>query len=79
VIHRTCQGSIPSGGPEAGRSIKQFGDIFVEWSGVEPQQADLDAHLSPPAPPAPLSAEELFDMLKAKGALRDQDRPRPRP
>lgn len=27
----------------------------------------------------PLTAEELFDMLKAKNIVRDNDRPRPKP
>lgn len=32
-----------------------------------------------PAPaPAPLTAEELFDMLKAKALVADEDRPRPK-
>ncbi len=29
----------------------------------------------PPSPPAPLSAEELYDMLEAKGVLVAADRP----
>lgn len=47
TIHRTRQGSVPSGGPEAGRQIIQIGDFFVEYSGAAPDQAELDAHLNP--------------------------------
>lgn len=31
-----------------------------------------------PAKPAPLGAEEVYDMLVAKGVLQPADRPRPR-
>ena len=48
TIHRTRQGSIPSGGPEPGRTIVQMGQLFVEYSGAVPSQAELDAHLNPP-------------------------------
>lgn len=34
---------------------------------------------SPPPPPALLTAEELFEMVKAKGIVSDADRPRPKP
>ena len=51
MIHRTRQGGVPSGGPEAGRTIvRMLGDIFVEYSGPVPDQAELDAHLRPPPP-----------------------------
>ena len=40
----------------------------------------LVAYGTPPVPGvAPLSAEELYDMLATKGVLAGADRPRPRP
>ena len=78
MIHRTRQAGPPSSAPEAGRSLAQVGDIFVEYSGTLPSAADLDAHLHPPAPVAPLNAEDLYDMLVTKGVVSAGDRPRPR-
>ncbi len=34
---------------------------------------------APVVPPAPLTPEELYDMLVAKGVVSDADRPRPKP
>lgn len=79
MIHRTRQGSPPSSAPEPGREIVQMGDIWVEYSGAVPTNADLVAHLNPPSPIAPLSAEELYDILVNKGVVSAGDRPRPKP
>jgi hypothetical protein len=49
---------------------------YLVWlaDGNTPAAAD-----PPPAPvAAPLDAEELYDMLAAKGVVVDADRPRPR-
>ncbi len=78
MIHRSRQGSSPSGGPEAGRTVIRMGDTFVEYSGTPPTAGDLDVHLHPPAPVAPLDAEELYDILLAKGVVNAADRPRPK-
>lgn len=43
TIHRMREGSPPDGGPEPGRQIVQIGNIFVEYTGQVPTQADLDA------------------------------------
>ena len=47
-------------------------DARQVWDGVAWSPA-------PPADPRPLDAEELFDMLEAKGFLDASDRPRPKP
>ena len=52
TIHRTRQGSVPSGGTETGRQIIELGGVFVEYSGAVPDQAELGAHLDPPPPPS---------------------------
>ena len=79
MIHRTRPGGPPSSAPEAGRSLIQMGDIFVEYSGTAPTAAELDAHLHPPAQVVPLDAEELYDMLTTKDVVSAGDRPRPKP
>ena len=66
TIHRTRQGGPPSGAPETGRDIVQLGDVWVEYSGPVPSQADLDAYLAPPDPAdADLTAEELAQIIIA--------------
>jgi len=55
TIHRTRTGSEPSGGAEPGRNIIQIGDIFVEYTGQIPTQADLDRY-NTPIPPLPRQA-----------------------
>lgn len=47
MIHRTRVGNPPDGGPEQGRSIVRIGESYVEYSGVEPSQADLEAYNTP--------------------------------
>ena len=68
MIHRTRDGAAPSGGPEPGRSIAQFGNVFVEYSGSVPTQAHVDAHRTPP-PTLALSADDLAEALVAKNVL----------
>lgn len=41
--------------------------------------AFLDEIGKPPSGPRPLDAEELYDILEAKGILAPQDRPRSKP
>lgn len=65
------------------------GDEIVSWpdaAGSRPDAATLDqwdaefdAACNAPAKPNPITAEELFDLLKVKGVVSDADRPRPRP
>ncbi len=50
---------------------------YLDW--LADGNAPLPTDPEPPVPPAPLSAEELYDMVKAKGLVADADRPRPRP
>ncbi len=69
MIHRTRQFSIPSGAPEADRKLVKIGNIWVEYSGALPTADDLDAHLHPPQPILPLTAEELAAHLIAKGTI----------
>ena len=78
MIHRTRHGGPPSGAPEEGRALIQMGDTWVEYSGAPPTANDLDAHLHPPEPVAPLEAEELYDILVTKGVVSAGDRPRPK-
>ena len=73
TIHRTRVGSEPSGGAEAGRSIIQIGDIFVEYDGLAPNQSDLDVYNTPPAVPwtarefmAKFTNVELIAIAEAK-------------
>ena len=87
TIHRTRQGREPSGGAEAGRSIIQIGDIFVEYSGSPPDQAALDAHFAPPdAATTTLTPEDTERLLLAvpgitaatiARAKRDRGKPLP--
>ena len=53
---------------------------WPHWE-VDPIAKTISVVLRPsPAPgPPPLTAEELYDMLKAKGTITDADRPRPKP
>lgn len=68
MIHRTCQGEEPSGGAEEGRSIIQMGDLFVEYSGDPPDDAELEAHLRPP--PKDDAVQELCAFLVKKGVVK---------
>lgn len=63
----------------------QTGDIVGLYARPQPgraeefladDHADVTAFQNTPAPPAPLSAEEIYDMLEAKGILAETDRPR---
>lgn len=72
MIHRTRDGKIPDGGPEPGRSIVRIGNVFVEYSGPVPDQAELDAHRNPTAAPQ-LTVDDLAGKLVAKGALTQKD------
>ena len=49
--------------PESGKQVWDF--VAKNWGPV-------------PLSPKPLAAEELYDMLAAKGIIIEQDRPRPK-
>lgn len=54
--------------PQPGRAEEFMADDHPE----------VIAYRDKPISVAPLTAEELYDMLKAKNVLRDEDRPRGR-
>ena len=60
---------LPPGHRVVSRAFAREGSAFREV---------LVTEAIPTPPSAPLSAEELYDMLVAKNVLRAQDRPRPR-
>ena len=52
MIHRTRQGKVPSGGAASNHSLVEIGDVWVEYSGDVPTEADLHVHLHPPFEPS---------------------------
>lgn len=70
TIHRTCVGSIPSGGPVAGRLIVRLGNVFVEYSGQVPDQAALDSYLNPPPRAKPKDDPALTPVAGAAPVTR---------
>ncbi len=69
-----------------GKPKKVVPYLYIKTSATSQTKFDevavvINAHVAQPLPepiPSPLTVEELYDMLKAKGFLVDSDRPRPR-
>ena len=58
---------------------ERYGAVVYEDLGQAVATIRFPVEAIPPAPVAELSAEELYDMLEAKGTLSASDRPRPKP
>ena len=72
TIYRTREGQPPSSGPGKGHSIVRLGNVFVEYSGDVPDQAELDLHLHPVESDIP-TVEDLIAVLTDKDMITQAD------